>query len=203
MSKVMPTIVWDVDDVLNTLMRSWFEECWLTLHPECLLRYEDLVENPPHRLLGVNLGEYLSSLDEFRLSGGFQQLEPVGEILEWFDKFGGGFRHIALTATPMVAAPISAAWVMRHFGQWIRCFSFVPSKRKGEYTPQYDNTKGEFLSWWNKADILMDDNLANFEAAKLVGIQSILMPQPWNNSKLTIAESLELLVSLTQGAESA
>ncbi|NCQ92054.1 MAG: hypothetical protein GPI94_15440 [Microcystis aeruginosa LG13-03] len=203
MSKVMPTIVWDVDDVLNTLMKSWFEECWLTLHPECLLQYEDLVENPPHRLLGVSLGEYLDSLDKFRLSGGFQQLKPVGEILEWFDKLGGGFRHIALTATPMVAAPISAAWVMRHFGQWIRCFSFVPSKRKGEYTPQYDNTKGEFLSWWNKADILMDDNLANFEAAKSVGIQSILMPQPWNNSKLTIAESLELLVSLTQGAESA
>ncbi|TRU52063.1 MAG: hypothetical protein EWV49_01215 [Microcystis aeruginosa Ma_QC_Ch_20071001_S25] len=198
----MPTIVWDVDDVLNSLMRSWFEECWLTLHPECLLRYEDILENPPHRLLGVSLGEYLASLDSFRLSAGFQQLTPVGEILDWFDEFGGSFRHIALTATPMVAAPISAAWVMRHFGQWIRCFGFVPSKRAGEYNYQYDNNKGEFLAWWNKADILIDDNMVNLEAAKAVGIQTLLMPQPWNNSKLTITDSLELLANLAKGANS-
>lgn len=198
----MPVIVWDVDDVLNDLMRSWFEQRWLALHPECSLGYVDIVENPPHQILGISLNEYLASLDEFRLSDDYQLLTPNQEILLWFKKFGNGFRHMALTATPLRSAPISAAWVMRHFGQWIRCFGFIPSRREGEYLPCYDNNKGEFLAWWGKADILVDDSIANVEASQSTGLQAILVPQPWNNSKLTLAQILGLLANLAQGAKS-
>ena len=59
----LKTIAWDVDDVLNNLMRAWFEEKWLIDHPECNLLYEGLTENPPHRLLETNVDNYLKSLD--------------------------------------------------------------------------------------------------------------------------------------------
>jgi hypothetical protein len=190
------TIVWDVDDVLNDLMHSWFHQSWQKLHPECKLHYSDLVTNPPHQLLGVSLPEYLDTLDRFRLNGDFQQLEPRSELLAWFEQSGSQFRHIALTATPINAAPISAAWVTKYFGQWIRCFGFVPSYRSGESIPIYDRNKGDFLEWWGKADILIDDSPTNIAAAEAVGVKAILMPQPWNHSQLTTADTLELLVRL-------
>ena len=59
----MRTLVWDIDDVLNDLMRSWFTEEWLPTHPDCRLAYADLLENPPHRVLGIAEAEYLASLD--------------------------------------------------------------------------------------------------------------------------------------------
>ena len=31
----MKTIAWDVDDVLNDCMRTWFERTWLPAHPGC------------------------------------------------------------------------------------------------------------------------------------------------------------------------
>ncbi len=52
----LKTIVWDVDDVLNDLMGSWFF-LGCQDHPECAVTYEDLKEKPPqgsrghHRLL--------------------------------------------------------------------------------------------------------------------------------------------------------
>lgn len=198
----MPVIVWDVDDVLNNLMHSWFEQRWLISHPECSLRYGDIVENPPHQILGVSLNEYLESLDEFRLSGDYQLLIPNQEILIWFKKFGNRFRHMALTTTPLRSAPISAAWVMHYFGEWIRCFSFVPSRREGEYLPHYDNDKVEFLAWWGRADILVDDSIAHVKAFQSMGLRAILVPQPWNDSHLTIAQTLDLLLSSAQGVES-
>ena len=47
----MVTIAWDVDDVLNDLMRHWFKSTWKTTHPECKVIYEDLSENPPRQIL--------------------------------------------------------------------------------------------------------------------------------------------------------
>ncbi len=194
--RIMQTIAWDIDDVLNELMQSWLEQSWLPSYPECSLRYEDILENPPHQLLGVSLKQYLTSLDAFRLSGAVAKLPPVSEVLAWFHQYGKQFRHITLTAAPICAVPISAAWVMQHFGTWVRSFNFVPSKRQGEYIPVYDQSKDDFLRWWSKVDILVDDSPINVEAAKALGIQAILMPRPWNQSQLTITETLSFLTKL-------
>jgi hypothetical protein len=194
----MKTIVWDVDDVLNNLMRVWFEQEWLPKHPSCKVRYETISQNPPHELLGVHLIDYLNSLDQFRLSEGGRQLSPVPEVLAWFRQYGHRYRHIVLTATPLKSAPIVAEWVIRHFGDWIRSFNFVPSQREGQPVSLYDRTKADYLRWWSRADILIDDNSVYMEAAKQMGIHAVLMPRPWNQSRLTIAQSLDLLVRLTQ-----
>jgi hypothetical protein len=194
----MVTVAWDVDDVLNELMRFWFEKKWITEHPKVRLKYVEITENPPHKLLGVSKEEYLTSLDEFRLSIKYKKMQPVPEVKNWFVHYGKFFRHIALTAAPLSCTPISAAWVIRHFGYWVRSFSFVPSQRKRENLPQYDKTKGDLLRWWGKADILVDDSISNVEEAQSMGMQAILMPQPWNNSKLTTEQTLELLMNLTR-----
>lgn len=193
----MLTIIWDVDDVLNDLMFVWFEQAWRPCHPECRLSKEDLSENPPHRLLGVSHGEYLASLDAFRLSEkGICQLTPVSELLAWFHRHGNRFRHAALTATPMAAAPLSAKWVFKHFGFWIRSVNFVPSKREGESIPAYDRNKGEYLQWCGRGDVVVDDNPQTIAEAAALGLRSILIPRPWNRSDLTLAETLEFLATL-------
>ncbi len=176
----LKTIVWDVDDVLGPLMSEWFHS-WKENHPECGLIYEDLTENPPHDLLGIELEEYLSSLDEYRLSGAYQMMEPRPEILDWFKEHGTGFRHMALTQTPLGCAHISSDWVLRYFGNWIRMFAFVPTRRPGDGAHVYDNDKASFLKWLTKADILVEDSPQNAEDAKALGIHSILLAQPWNN----------------------
>jgi len=162
----MRTIAWDVDDVLNDLMHLWFEQAWLPSHPDCLLKYEGIKENPPHQLLGISLEEYLHSLDAFRLSGAIGKMTPKPEVLSWFHNYGDQFRHIALTATPLRSAPISSAWVMHHFGCWVRSFNFIPSQRQDECIPSYDYSKDSFLRWWSKVDVLVDDNAVNIDAAR-------------------------------------
>ena len=191
------TLAWDIDDVLNDLMRNWLEAWWRPQHPDCTLNYEDIKKNPPHQLLGVELDEYLQSIDDFRLSGYYEQMQPNFKVLEWFKKNGSSFRHIALTSVPRIAASVSAAWVIRHFGDWIRTFHFVPSLRLNELLPQYYRSKGDFLRWWGKADILVDDNPDNLAAAQTLGIQTICMPQPWNCSRRTSDETLESLTILS------
>lgn len=191
----MKTIAWDVDDVLNDLMRAWFEQKWLKDHPDCNVRYDEIIENPPYELLDVSIDEYLLSLDRFRLSPLYQEMNPVNEIMEWFDKYGGNFRHIALTATPLIAASASAQWVFRHFGKWMRTFHFVPSMREGLNIPEYERDKSEFLKWFEKIDILIDDNSENIDAAERYGVKGIIFPRPWNKSKCSIKEAL---VELTE-----
>jgi hypothetical protein len=191
----MSTIVWDVDDVLNDLTRVWFERAWLPAHPACTLNYEELKENPPHRLLGVPLSDYLTSLDAFRLSEAGQDLTPVAEVLAWFRQFGGGFRHLALTGTPMVSAAHSAAWVVRHFGEWIRSFHFVPALRGEAVTVPIERSKADFLRWLGRADAVVDDNAATVEAARALGIWTLLMPRPWNRSGQSVTDALTLLTT--------
>jgi len=192
----MKTIVWDVDDVLNDLTRAWLEGAWLPAHPDCPVQFASLVENPPHRLLGITKDEYLASLDAFRVSSAARQLQPVAEVLTWFDRYGGCARHVALSAAPLETVHESAAWVMRHFGRWIRTFAFVPSPRRTPLIPRYETTKGEYLAAWGKADVFIDDSQANVEAARTRGIAALLMPQPWNSSHQTVSETLERLTRL-------
>jgi FMN phosphatase YigB (HAD superfamily) len=192
------TIVWDVDDVLNELMRTWFERWWVPSHPGCPIRYDEISENPPHELLGISESEYLASLDEFRLSDIARQMTPVPEVLAWFRQYGDRFRHVALTATPLHTAPASAAWVMCHFGRWIRSFHVIPSPRQGEQIPIYDKSKEDFLHWWGKGDVFVDDSPLNVTAAKALGIQAVLIPRPWNQRQMTLTEALDVLTGLAQ-----
>ncbi|OGW41235.1 MAG: hypothetical protein A2Y97_11310 [Nitrospirae bacterium RBG_13_39_12] len=189
----MITIAWDIDDVLNDLMRCWFWEKWLPDHQECKKSYEDLKENPPHRILGVSLNEYLQSLDEFRLSEQYMKMKPVRDIMEWFLSQGRNFRHIALTAVPLRASSISAQWVIKNFGKWIRTFHFVPSKRSLEDIPEYDKDKGDFLKWFGRVDILIDDNPENIKNVSISGIKGLLIPKPWNTETHSTLEVLNTL----------
>lgn len=190
----MKTIVWDVDDVLNNLMRDWFKQ-WRSLNPQCSLDYNNIISNPPHELLEITLEGYKQSLDEFRMKQ-LGDLQPVPEILTWFKVNGNKYRHIALTAVPITTSHISASWVFKNFGTWIRSFNIIPSSRSSDLPVQYFHTKKEFLEWVNNGDVLVDDNIFNIEGAKELGMKTILFPRPWNNPKCTISEALQNLTEL-------
>jgi FMN phosphatase YigB (HAD superfamily) len=190
----MRTLVWDVDDVLNDLMRAWFVEAWRPAHPATRLAYEDLVENPPHRLLGVSLETYLASLDAYRASPAGSGLPPDAAVLAWFRRHGAAYRHLALTSTPRAHAPQAAAWVLHHFGDWIRTVSFVPSLRAGEALPAYDGSKAGFLRWLGRGDMLVEDNPEAVRKASALGLGTILVPRPWNRGRVPLVASLEALV---------
>jgi FMN phosphatase YigB (HAD superfamily) len=195
----MKTIVWDVDDVLNEFMQKWLTELWLPEHPHSKLNYQILTKNPPHDILGVTKEAYLSSLDQFRLSGSFARLKPIPAVLEWFKQHGEKCRHVALTKVPVIAAPVSSEWVFRHFGKWIRSFHFVPSPRPDNPAPQYDENKGTYLHYFGKADLLIDDTIENIEAAEKVGVKTLIFPRPWNRSNLTIEELLNKTLKIIEG----
>lgn len=187
MKNKISTIAWDIDDVLNELMREWFKT-WKAKHPECKIDYKDITENPPHELLGVSKEDYLASLDKFRLNK-FSEMRPIPEVLNWFEKYGDKCRHIALTSTPFITASISAEWVIRNYGKWIRTFHFIPSYREGIIIPQYDKTKGDYLKN-NKSDMIIEDSEENIQSAEKAGVRGIIFPRPWNNGKDSIGEML-------------
>ncbi len=189
----MKTIAWDVDDTLNNLTRSWFEDWWLPNQPGAITKYSQLSENPPSRLLGIENEEYLASLDAFRLSDAMAKVSPIPEVLSWFHEHGEKARHIAVTSTPLLAASLSAAWVMKHFGCWIRSYNILPSARANNPAPVYDKDKISFLLWLGKVDILVEDNLLNLQSARKAGFQTVEIPQPWNQSALEIEEALKQL----------
>ncbi len=201
----MKTIVWDVDDVLNDLMRVWFEDWAASPGANRSLGYEQLTSNPPHQILGIDRSGYLASLDDFRLSGKAAKLSPVAEVFEWFSLHGEAAHHAALTAVPLCAGHVSADWVMRNYGQWIRSFHTIPSSRPGIEAPQYHSNKQDFLAWWGKADVLVDDNEENIEGALSLGINAVLFPRPWNSSTVTLGEALreltQILLSPNRGLE--
>ena len=195
----MKTIAWDIDDVLNDLMRVWFEEFWKPSHPDCKLSYQDLKENMPHELLNVKQEEYLASLDDFRFSGRYAKLEPNSDIKDWFIAHGHKCRHFALTRVPVAVAHVSAGWLMKNFGNWIRSFHFIPSYRAGENPAMYDENKGAYLHYFGKADLLIDDTLENIEAAEKAGVRSLVYPRPWNRSKMTIDQLLDETLKIIEG----
>jgi hypothetical protein len=189
---MLKTIVWDVDDVLNDLMGSWFR-LWRWDHPECLVDYEDLKQNPPHEVLGITMDSCLQSLDDFRKSPSYENMMPIQEVKDWFLQNGNRFRHIALSGVPLRAASISAQWVLRNFGTWIRTFHFVPSRRQDEAIPQYDQDKVDLLQRLEAVDLLIDDNSDHVLAARKAGFDALFFPRPWNRSRMTVTETLGML----------
>jgi hypothetical protein len=184
----MITIAWDIDDVLNNLTEEW-----LVTQPTPP-PFHSLTCNPPAELLGLSREQYLKSLDHFRATR-YAGMRPNPLILEWFKLHGHLARHVALSAVPRTFAPVSAAWVLTHFGDWIRSFSFVPSPRPTDSHPVYDRSKGEFLSHTDKIDVLVEDTEENALAARQLGLTACLYPQPWNSAKDSSVQ--ELLSHLT------
>lgn len=192
----MPTIVWDVDDVLNDLTRRWLEDAWIPGRPGCSVGYGMLIENPPHSILGVDAADYLGSLDAYRLSPAAAALAPVPEVLSWFREHGDSCRHLALTARPAQTVAPAAAWVFHHFGRWIRTFHFVPSPRPGQELPDWERDKEDALRWLGLGEIVVDDSLANLEGARRLGLATVAVPRPWNGRASSVGEAMEELTRL-------
>ncbi|HEX4565223.1 MAG TPA: hypothetical protein VH138_01280 [Vicinamibacterales bacterium] len=180
-SERRPVVIWDVDDVLNELMREWFEGWWLPRNPTASARYADIVANPPHHVLGISEHEYLASLDEFRTAR-FAELSPRPEVLEWFSEHGDLGHHVALSAPPEPFAHVSAAWVIKNFGHWVRTFAFVPARRGRPEVADPRIAKRDYLEWLGHGDVFLDDRESNVDAARTLGITGIVVPQPWNAS---------------------
>lgn len=189
----MLTVAWDVDDVLSETMRTWFEAWWTSKNGDYRLDYEDIRENPPHEILGIERATYLQSLDAFRLSEVFQKMPPNSAVYQWFKQYGKYYRHMALTAVPRAAAAASAAWAVRNFGDWIHTFHFVPSARPGDIPTTYESTKAGYLKWLNRIDIFIDDNEKDIQEVSSLGIRCFLVSQPWNSGGMKIEEVLESL----------
>ena len=181
MDKPKRVLIWDVDDVLNHLMRTWLDEWWRPRHSECARSYGHLTANPPHAILGISEDTYLSSLDSFRQER-FATLPPCSEAMEWFWEHGHRSHHIALTAVPQSFAHMSAEWVIRHFGQWIRTFAFVPSWREGDGPRNATTSKVDYLAWLGHGDVFIDDRDDNVTSARALGMTGVVVPQPWNTS---------------------
>ena len=176
-----PVVIWDVDDVLNELMREWFEDWWRPGHPECVHVYADIASNPPHQVLGISEETYLTSLDAFR-EARFAKLVPRAEVLAWFAEHGHRAHHVALSAPPETFAHVSAAWVIKHFGQWIRTYAFVPARRGRAHVADPQVAKRDYLEWLGRGDVFIDDREANVEGARSLGMKGIVVPQPWSPS---------------------
>lgn len=189
----MLTIAWDVDDVLNDLMRAWFDEWWKPIHSDCKVKYSELIENPPHRVLQIEEARYLESLDAFRLSVNFERLTPNPDIVRWFKIHGHKYRHMVLTAVPRIAAGNSASWVFTHFGDWIRSFHVVPSSRPDDIPAAPESTKSDYLKWLNLVDIFIDDNEKTIEDVRQSGINCLMPDRPWNSGGMSIHEILDRL----------
>lgn len=190
------TLVWDVDDVLNTLTRRWFEDVWLdggSSRPGAITQFAQLTRNPPHEILGITREEYLDSLDAYRACR-YSALQPRQDILGWMARAGHRFRHLALTAVPLHAAAFSGEWVYRHWGRWIRGVHVVPSARKGMDAPRWDSSKTDFLRWLGRDDLaLIDDHPDNLAEASEAGFRVLRVPQPWNGHLTELATLDEFL----------
>jgi hypothetical protein len=185
----MKIIVWDIDDVLNDLTKEWFANFCLQHNNPYNIRYANLKENPPNRLLNISETDYLKSLDDFRVELG-AKINPLPDILSWFNKNGDSYSHFALTSAPLFYASSSAEWLFRNFGRWFNSFNFVPSRREGDNYSYRFSSKNSLLKIFNTVDAFIDDNPQNIKEADKIGIKTFLFPRPWNNSQYNSPEGL-------------
>jgi hypothetical protein len=189
-------ILWDVDDVLNQLMKEWLES-W---HQQegigrSHVSFDQLTDNPPHNQIGISLQEYHRSLDEFRNSLAARDLIPNKQVLHWFNQHGRDHVHIALTARPTLTMPNQAAWIYNHFGRWIQSVVAVAPARKYVDSQQHAvfQTKAAYAKWLGKPSVLIDDNQENIASVKGICPFALLFPQPWNASRQKADEVLSQL----------
>ena len=189
----MKTIVWDIDDVLNDLQRSWLDVEWNGKHPGRMIKYAQLTVNPPHDLLKIDIHSYRESLDAFRLSARAGTMKPDPQVYNWFTRYGHLFRHVALTARNIGTVSVAIQWLLDHFGQWFQTIAFIPSERRHESPKQPDRRKVDYLVWLNRADYYIDDNSINVREASAIGVCAFLVSQPWNNSQQTLCQILRII----------
>jgi hypothetical protein len=102
---------------------------------------------------------------------------------------------MALTARPLDSVPYLSEWLFHHFGNYLRFFGVVPARLENG-VPRYDTNKEDFLRWFGKADVLIDDSRENIAAARGLGIRNVLYPQPWNGNRSTVEETLRQLAEV-------
>ena len=176
-------LIWDVDDVLNSLMQ-YYAENGIPVNAR-KLTYEALTENPPHKLLGISKEEYLSSLDYIR-SGSFYNQPPRPEIMAFFDECGHKFDHIILSAVPVRFMEKSSAWVLHYFGEWIQSCLFIPSHRPDRNVKsQLFASKAEAVKFFGSRAVLIDDSVKNVEDTLFSGGRAVYFPAPWNRERNT------------------
>ena len=184
----LPIIIWDVDDVLNRLMY-----CWLDNWDKNAVRkfhYKDIVENPPHKLLGITENQYFSNLDEYRNSDLGRNVSINKCVFQWFQLYGNDFKHIACTARPVHTMPNQSWWIYTFFGRWIQTVQIASSLRD-DADESDAQTKGQFVAWLNKEVVFIDDSERNVEEVSKIGGVSLLFPQPWNRNNQTEEEFIE------------
>ncbi len=179
-------IIWDIDDVLNNLMDSWLT-AWQQETNNYAIKFSELTENPPHKILGIDRETYHSSLDNFRNSVKAREMKPNQALLNWFREYGSNYGHIALTARPLNTMSNQAWWIYQNFGEWTHTLAVVPSLRDPGTRQRFKN-KAEYIAWLNKGDIFVDDNAENISAVAKLGLKSFLFPQPWNKNNQSEAE---------------
>lgn len=186
-----PRIVWDLDDTLNPLMRAWLAWASREAGDKGFPEYECLTQNPPHHLCGIPHGEYLDSLDRFRISaeGARMPVEPL--VLAWFEAHGHRFEHHVLTARPAATVHSAAEWVFHNLGTWIRHFHFVPAARPGTDLPDAGAAKSTVIEGIGRCAFFLDDTEANFAGTEAWVKRCLLVPQPWNHQTFSLAEVLQ------------
>ncbi len=186
--------MWDVDDVLNPLMRDWLEHQKRLESISSTFEYADLINPDFSETLGWPRQNFLVALDEFRLE--FQgRLEPNELIQNWFrQNHSMNVKHVALTATPRTVSDISRDWVAQNFGEFIDDFYLAPSARDTDLLPRkrkhdfYMDFKAEY-----REVIAIDDRPDNLSDARDAGISTLCWPQPWNGSLLDSESTLKAL----------
>ena len=182
-------IIWDIDDVLNNLMDSWLSAWQLETNNDAT-KFSELTQNPPLKILSIDLETYYRSLDAFRNSAKARELKPNQSLLKWFREYGQHHNHIALTARPLKTMSNQAWWIYQNFGEWIHTLAVVPTLRDPKIRQRFKN-KAEYLDWLNQGDIFVDDNAENVAEVARLGLKSLLFPQPWNDNNQSEADFIK------------
>jgi len=116
-------------------------------------------------------------------------------MIDWFRLHGRKAEHFVVTSVPLIAAHLSAEWVFSHFGKWVRSFNIVPSPREGDHDHGVSR-KSDFLRTFAKVDIVVEDNLETIRSMREMGISTVTIPRPWNDSMETLEYTLNGLANL-------
>ena len=186
----MTILVWDIDDVLNELTAQWLA----TISHNTISTKHQLTNPDFHTFLGWSRDEYLHSIDNYRLDH-YRDLAP-NELVIGFMSETQFCSHILLTATPLISAPHSAEWALRHFGSLIDGILIAPSTRPGVQSTRMSKLDHiARITATGEAVLCIDDLPANITQAHQSGAEGILWPQPWNNSSSTIDSVLNFITT--------